>query len=467
MAISQVAQLDLDNNFSRPLQVSVEDGTAPLSVQSRTKVANLNADMLDGKHASEFASSSHGGHIPPIQSADNSVYLRNDNTWQNISPSDIGAAPSSHSHTGFKGTGAPLEIQEWIDFHKNGSTQGHDGRLYINTSSGDLVYNSTFGDRKSGTIYHTGYRPTKSDIGLSNVNNWSATSSVSDSSNSKYATAGAVKSAYDRANQAFQSASDGKNKLASAITGKGVPCSSGDSFTTMSNKIGQISTGHGPDFVFHSRKSLRAIGNKISVSGFSGYYTYAVTDSNTELECKVIIDGKVDTEVTFDNDRAKPSFSCYFKNSLSIEATKIVRLDDGGKYPEEDLVPGLYIEVFECKNYSITELISKTASTTHYDHDEDQYKTAVDVAFNDTDALVFFGSSWAYDYTNGYRKKVYDRNLGYGKEVSGYGKNNPEQTFYQRGSGFILRHSAECGMNSDDPPADMYTTYYIIKVQKK
>ena len=171
MAISQVAQLDLDNNFSRPVQVSVAEGTAPLSVNSRTQVANLNADMLDGKHASEFASNSHGGHIPPIQPADNSVYLRNDNTWQNISPSDIGAAPSSHSHTGFKGTGAPLEIQEWIDFHKNGSTQGHDGRLYINTSSGDLVYNSTFGNRRSGTIYHTGYKPTKSDIGLSTVPN--------------------------------------------------------------------------------------------------------------------------------------------------------------------------------------------------------------------------------------------------------------------------------------------------------
>lgn len=41
---------------------------------------------------------------------------------------------------------------------------------------------------------------TKADVGLSNVPNYSATSSIGDSSNSKLATAGAVKRAYDRAN---------------------------------------------------------------------------------------------------------------------------------------------------------------------------------------------------------------------------------------------------------------------------
>jgi len=41
---------------------------------------------------------------------------------------------------------------------------------------------------------------TKADVGLSNVPNYSATSSIGDSSNSKFATAGAVKRAYDRAN---------------------------------------------------------------------------------------------------------------------------------------------------------------------------------------------------------------------------------------------------------------------------
>jgi hypothetical protein len=38
---------------------TVTTGTAPLAVNSETKVTNLNADMLDGEHASEFAGITH------------------------------------------------------------------------------------------------------------------------------------------------------------------------------------------------------------------------------------------------------------------------------------------------------------------------------------------------------------------------------------------------------------------------
>lgn len=51
-----------------------------------------------------------------------------------------------------------------------------------------------------------------------------------------------VKSAYDLAKQAFQSASDGKQKIATAITGKGVPTSSSDTFTKMASNIDAIET---------------------------------------------------------------------------------------------------------------------------------------------------------------------------------------------------------------------------------
>ena len=44
-------------------------------------------------------------------------------------------------------------------------------------------------------------------------------------------------------NELFQSASDGKSKIATAITGKGVNASSSDSFQVLSNKISQIKTG--------------------------------------------------------------------------------------------------------------------------------------------------------------------------------------------------------------------------------
>lgn len=46
----------------------------------------------------------------------------------------------------------------------------------------------------------------------------------------------------DAINEVFQSASDGKNKVANAITGKGVSASNNDTFEILSNKINQIAT---------------------------------------------------------------------------------------------------------------------------------------------------------------------------------------------------------------------------------
>ena len=36
--------------------------------------------------------------MPTTQTASNKVFLRNDNTWQTVTPANIGAAPSSHTH---------------------------------------------------------------------------------------------------------------------------------------------------------------------------------------------------------------------------------------------------------------------------------------------------------------------------------------------------------------------------------
>lgn len=54
---------------------------------SRVKTA------LDGK-----ANTSHGNHVPKIETANNARFLRNDNTWQTITPVNIGAADRSHTH---------------------------------------------------------------------------------------------------------------------------------------------------------------------------------------------------------------------------------------------------------------------------------------------------------------------------------------------------------------------------------
>ena len=49
---------------------------------------------MDGK-----ANTSHGNHVPTTQTANNAIFLRNDNTWQIVTPANIGAAASSHTHS--------------------------------------------------------------------------------------------------------------------------------------------------------------------------------------------------------------------------------------------------------------------------------------------------------------------------------------------------------------------------------
>lgn len=44
------------------------------------------------------ANTSHGNHVPATETANNAKFLRNDNTWQTVTPANIGAAASSHTH---------------------------------------------------------------------------------------------------------------------------------------------------------------------------------------------------------------------------------------------------------------------------------------------------------------------------------------------------------------------------------
>lgn len=53
-------------NFSGRITSSVAVGTAPFNITSTTVNANLNADMVDGKHASDFAPASHSHSYLPL-----------------------------------------------------------------------------------------------------------------------------------------------------------------------------------------------------------------------------------------------------------------------------------------------------------------------------------------------------------------------------------------------------------------
>lgn len=65
---------------------NTSDLNKPISTATRT--------ALNGK-----ANSSHGYHVPTPQKASNKVFLRNDNTWQTITPANIGASATSHTHS--------------------------------------------------------------------------------------------------------------------------------------------------------------------------------------------------------------------------------------------------------------------------------------------------------------------------------------------------------------------------------
>ena len=79
---------------------------------SATKLATSRAitignktNNFDGSGAITFSLSeigaaaiSHGNHVPSIETANNARFLRNDNTWQTITPANIGALPTTTTH---------------------------------------------------------------------------------------------------------------------------------------------------------------------------------------------------------------------------------------------------------------------------------------------------------------------------------------------------------------------------------
>ena len=80
------------------------DGTDAVDIA----IINQNMDTIDTTMKSNAnqindlknnkANTSHGNHIPATQTANNKKFLRCDNTWQDVTPGNIGAAPASHTH---------------------------------------------------------------------------------------------------------------------------------------------------------------------------------------------------------------------------------------------------------------------------------------------------------------------------------------------------------------------------------
>lgn len=76
------------------LQSTVATGTAPLTVASTTLVSNLNADLLDGNHASDFASASHTHSYLPLAGGTmtGAITFAAGQTWPTFNQNTTGTA---------------------------------------------------------------------------------------------------------------------------------------------------------------------------------------------------------------------------------------------------------------------------------------------------------------------------------------------------------------------------------------
>ena len=83
---------------------------APSNAQKNSDItkAEIEAKLTGAitSHTHSYAPVSHGNHVPTTQTANNAIFLRNDNTWQTITPANIGAAPAEHGTHLTIGTGA-------------------------------------------------------------------------------------------------------------------------------------------------------------------------------------------------------------------------------------------------------------------------------------------------------------------------------------------------------------------------
>lgn len=113
------------------------------------------------------AAKSHGNHVPATQTADNKKFLRNDNTWQTVTPANIGAVPID--------TGGNITIHADSDASSTSEyaliKAGHNELKIASSAGGGTV---TKGQDKltfnGNIVYHAGRKPTLSELGAAASN---------------------------------------------------------------------------------------------------------------------------------------------------------------------------------------------------------------------------------------------------------------------------------------------------------
>ena len=106
---------------------------------------------------SKKADSDHGNHVPATETANNAKFLRNDNTWQTVTPANIGAVPTSRTVNGKAlsgnitlgasdvGADASGTASSAVSSHNSSSTAHADIRELIANKKGAVTYTATIG----------------------------------------------------------------------------------------------------------------------------------------------------------------------------------------------------------------------------------------------------------------------------------------------------------------------------------
>ncbi|MBY6965336.1 phage tail protein, partial [Clostridium botulinum] len=123
-------------------------------------------------------------------------------------------------------------------------------------------------------------------------------------------------------NELFTSASNGKIKVATAITGKGVPASGSDSYDTLSSKIKNIKTGYTQNDLINAENVEFSIKNIFSKNMDSGMlffikdYIYVINWKNSIK--KYSLDGNLILSKKIDHNGFSSGYYTYFDDIYKI-----------------------------------------------------------------------------------------------------------------------------------------------------
>ena len=127
------------------------------------------------------ANSSHGNHVPTTETANNAKFLRNDNTWATVTPANIGAAASSHTHDDRYYTESEVNTKvnaklnkltyEWVKEYNASGTAGYllIGSFPMYDSNLTINIDSTTSTTYHGTLVIATQNVSETSIGSSHT----------------------------------------------------------------------------------------------------------------------------------------------------------------------------------------------------------------------------------------------------------------------------------------------------------